>query len=89
MNFLDVTMNLNTGDYMPYMKPNNTLQYVNAKSNHPPGILRNIPAGVNKRLSEISSSEEIFNKAEPAYQKASNESGHSFTLNLSTNTNQQ
>ena len=26
VNFLDVTLNLNPGQHMPYMKPNNTLQ---------------------------------------------------------------
>ena len=68
VNFLDVTLDLNTGEYMPYMKPNNVLQYVH--TNHPPVILKNIPKGVNKRLSEISSNEEVFNKAAPQYQKA-------------------
>mgnify|MGYP001800508139 CR=1 FL=1 len=36
VNFLDVTLDLNNGEYMPYTKPNNTLQYVHAKSNLPP-----------------------------------------------------
>ena len=35
VNFLDVTLDLNTGIHIPYMKPNNVLQYVNIKSNHP------------------------------------------------------
>ena len=65
---------------MPYTKPNNILQYLHAKSNHPPVVLRNIPTGVNKRLSEISSNEEIFNNAAPIYQKALDESGHVFKL---------
>ena len=80
VNFLDVTLDLNTGEYMPYMKPNNILQYVHANSNHPPGILKNIPKGVNKRLSEISSSEEVFNKAALQYQKALEKSGYKYKL---------
>ena len=80
VDFLDVTLNLSTGQYIPYMKPNNTLRYVHVKSNHPPSILKNIPIGVNKRLSEISSTEEIFNKAAPAYQKALNDSGYEYEL---------
>ena len=80
VNFLDVTLDLNNGEYMPYTKPNNTLQYVHAKSNHPPVVLRNLPAGVNKRLSEISSNEDMFNKATPMYQKALDQSGHIFKL---------
>ena len=80
VNFLDVMLELNTGRYMPYMKPGNVLQYVNAQSNHPPVVLENIPVGVNKRLSEISSDEEAFNKAAPACQKALDESGHNYKL---------
>ena len=40
VNFLDVTFNLNDGEYMPYMKPNNTLVYVHSQSNHPPATLK-------------------------------------------------
>ena len=81
VNFLDVTLDLNTGKHIPYMKPNNVLQYVNIKSNHPPIILKNIPEGINKRLSEISSSEEVFNEAAPVYQKALSDSGYIYKLN--------
>ena len=81
VNFLDVTLDLNTGKHIPYMKPNNVLQYVNIKSNHPPIILKNIPEGINKRLSEISSSEEVFNEAAPVYQKALSDSGYVYKLN--------
>ena len=56
------------------------LQFVNAQSNHPPVILENIPEGVNKRLSEILPDEEAFNKAALAYQKALDESRHSYKL---------
>ena len=80
VNFLDVTLNLNSGQHMPYMKPNNALQYVNTKSNHPPAVIKNIPKGINKRLSEISSSEEVFNKAAPVYQKALDANGYSYKL---------
>ena len=61
---------------MLYSKPNNTLRYVNVKSNHPPAVIKNIPEGINKRLSEISLNEEIFKRAVPEYQKALNDGGH-------------
>ena len=51
VDFLDVTLNLSTGQYIPYMKPNNTLRYVHVKSNHPPSILKNIPIGWGKQAS--------------------------------------
>ena len=44
VNSLDVTLDLNSGQYKPYMKPNNKLQYVSIESNHPPAVLKNIHA---------------------------------------------
>ena len=63
VNFLDVNFNLETGIYRPFMKPNDTPLYVHANSNHPPGILKNIPESVNTRLSKISANEEVFKQA--------------------------
>ena len=51
VDFLDVTLNLDTGLHSPYMKPNNTIQYVHTSSNHPRHIIDNIPKAVEKRLS--------------------------------------
>ena len=42
IDYLDVTLNLSTGEYCPYIKPNNVPVYVNAGSNHPPKVLKNI-----------------------------------------------
>ena len=53
VNYLDVTLDLRTGCYKPYTKPNNTPQYLHRDSNHPPSILRNIPGRINRRLSNI------------------------------------
>ena len=80
VNFLDVTLNLTSGKYMPYTKPNNIPLYVNKKSNHPQQIIKNIPKSINNRLSEISFDEESFNKAAPLYQKALDDSGHKHRL---------
>ena len=44
INFLDVTFDLSTGKYKPYRKPNDDLLYINKHSNHPPSILRQLPA---------------------------------------------
>ena len=80
VNFLDVTLDLDSGLFRPYMKPNNTIQYVNKNSNHPPSITKNLPAAVNKRLKSISANKEIFRDAIPPYQKALNECGYNFNL---------
>ena len=60
VNFLDVTLDLSDGLYRPYMKPNNTLLYINNKSNHPPATLKNIPQNINNRVSRNSANEVIF-----------------------------
>ena len=78
--FLDVTVRLDKEDFRPYKKPNDSPLYVNTKSNHPPNVIKQIPAGINKRLSTISSSKEHFDQAKEPYQKALRESGHDFEL---------
>ena len=59
------------------------MMYVHKDSNHPPGILKNIPEGIKKRLSNISANEEIFQRAAPPYQEALNKSGYSYKLHFS------
>ena len=80
INFLDVTFNLTKNSYQPYTKPNTTLQYVHQESNHPPITLKNIPAGINKRLSSLSSDKNSFDQAAPPYQKALHDSGYQYNL---------
>ena len=75
-NFLDVTFNLNTGKYYPYRKPDNNPLYIHRSSNHPPHILKNLPAAISKRLTEISSDEETFKNAAPIYNDALKASGY-------------
>ena len=65
---------------MPYMKPNNTPLYVNKNSNHPPAIIKNIPLSINRRLSDISSDKETFDKHTDLYQKALDECGYQHKL---------
>ena len=62
VHFHDVIFDLTDGSYKPYMKPNNKLSYVHQQSNHPPALLKNIPLNINKRLTNISSSKEVFDE---------------------------
>ena len=78
--FLDVTFNLKNGKYYPYRKPNNEPLYINAQSNHPPSILKEIPNMISKRVSEISCDKEQFEKAIPMYQKSLDKSGYKSKL---------
>lgn len=80
VDFLDITLDLKNATYKPYMKPNNNPIYVHRKSNHPQQILKNIPISINKRLSNISSDEEVFNNARAIYQTALKNSGYEHQL---------
>ena len=40
--YLDITLNLLDRKYKPYKKPENTLQYIDKGSNHPPNIIKQI-----------------------------------------------
>ena len=66
--FLDVKLDLENDCFGPFSKPNDKPIYVNSESNHPPAILKNIPLAVNRRISNISSSKEIFDRAAPVFQ---------------------
>ena len=68
VNYLDVTFNLNDGTYWPYQKPDNIIQYIHVESNRPPSIIKPIPKTIEKRLSKLSSNEEIFNESTPFYE---------------------
>ena len=80
VDFLDVTLDLSNEVYKPYKKPNSNTMYVNAKSNHPPTVIKHLPESVNKRLNDISCNEEVFNAAKGEYEKALQDAGYNFTL---------
>ena len=49
VNCLDVTLNLNDGYFRPCDKPD-IIQYVNKEFNHPPNLIKHLPASIEKRL---------------------------------------
>ena len=75
-NFLDVTINLTDGTHYPYRKPNNETLYIDTNSNHPPTIIKHLPAAIGRQISDISSSKELFNEAKPHYESVLKKSGH-------------
>ena len=83
--FLDVTLNLTESKYYPYRKENNNILYIDAKSNHPPSIIKELPSMVNKRLTSLSCNEEEFQKAGPIYKEALKASGFSDDFKFSEN----
>ena len=82
VNDLDVTFNLTDGSYYPYRKPNNLPQYINIKSNHPPNIIKQLPASINRRIFDNSCNEHEFNKAKPIYDDALKSSGYTEMLSF-------
>ena len=68
--FLDVEFNLQNESFKPYIKPNDVPLYVHQQSNHPTSVLKNIPAAINRRISALSSNEEMFMSVAPLYQEA-------------------
>ena len=85
VDYLDITLDLNTGLHAPYMKPNDVKNYIHKMSNHPPAVLKNIPKNINNRLSKLSSNEEIFNNAIPPYQEALVRAGYDHILTFNNN----
>ena len=81
--FLDVTLDLRREKYYPYRKPNNKLSYINARSNHPPTIIKELPIMVNKRISDLSCNKDEFDKAK-AKQQTEKEPSTQYPLVQST-----
>ena len=80
VDYLDMTFDLQNNSYKSYRKPNNLPVYIYKHSNHPPSILNELPKSIAKRISDLSSSENIFHDAIPVYKEALRKSG--FTSDL-------
>ena len=76
VNYLDLTLNLNDGSFRPYHRSNGIIQYINKESNHPPNIIKHLPASIEKRLSNNFSDEKIFKEADIYYEDTSNKAGY-------------
>ena len=84
--FLDVTLNLSNGKYSPYRKPDSKPLYIHAKSNHPPSTIKELPSMINRRLSDRSCDEDVFNQAKGVYEEALRTSGHPSILSYQPST---
>ena len=79
-NYLDITLNLNDGSYHPYRKPNEETNYIHISLNYPPSIIKEIPRSIEKRLSILSSSKDIFQESAIYYEKYLKNSGYKSKL---------
>ena len=62
VNYLDITFDLRKDIYPPFRKPDNPPVYINNCSKHPPVTIKQLPKLISKRLSDLSSNKEIFEK---------------------------
>lgn len=58
--FLDTEFNLTIGTISPFMKSISVVRYINESSNNSSNIIKQIPLRVHCRLSQMSSTEDIF-----------------------------
>ena len=77
---LDITFDLTTGLFKPYSKTSNVPWYVDAKSNHPPSIPKEIPKSISKRTTSNSCNEQVFNAAALFYNDILDKCGYSERL---------
>ena len=76
VNYLNVTLNLNVSSFRPCDKPDDIIQYINKESNHPPNLIKHLPAYIEKRLSNNSSDEKIFQESPIYYEDTLNKAGY-------------
>ena len=86
VDYLDITMNLNNGTYKPFRKEGEDTNYIHRDSDHPPNIIKQLPISIEKRLSNLSSSKEIFDQSKVYYQEALAKSGHTHVLEYNPDT---
>ena len=74
--FLDLYLNLRRNTYQPFRKDNNSILYIHSDSNHPSSIKNQLPNMISKRISNISSSKEIFDSEAHIYNNALHAAGY-------------
>ena len=80
VNYLDETFNLKDGTFRPYHKPDDQIQYIHTGSNHAPNIIKHIPASIETRLSNLSSTQIIFKESTTHYENNLRQSGYNKKL---------
>ena len=87
--FLDIVLDLSNESYKPYRKNNDIPVYINQHSNHPKAIKRELPKMIEKRISNLISSEQMFKNEVGPYQDAINNAGYKAKLEYTKTNNAQ
>lgn len=74
--FLDVVFSLKDDSFKPFRKPNSEILYINTKSSHPPAVTKALPSMIQRRLSSIASSRELFVRGKAEYEEAMSKAGY-------------
>ena len=85
VDYLDVMLNLATGRYYPFRKPDNNPLYINANSNHPPSTIRQIPTSIGTRISGLSCDQVEFEKSLQLYNNTLKSSGYNAKIHYVEN----
>ena len=76
-----MTFNLENNANEPFRKENNKPIDIKKHSNHRPSILKQLPKSIEKRISETSSNNAIFDESINGYKEALKEKGFTEALN--------
>ena len=74
--FLDISMDLDSGIFRPFRKDDSIPTYINVQSNHPPHIKKNLPRMISDRISKLSSNEQVFNQEANLYNEGLKQAGY-------------
>jgi len=74
--FLDLYLNLKDSTYRPYRKDNNSILYIDANSNHPQILKKQLPNMISNRISILSCSKREFDSESHVYNAALREAGY-------------
>ena len=85
--YLDIKFNLLKHVHEPFRKENDKPMYLNVKSDHPNHIIKHIPIMIEQRISNLSSTEEIFNTHKAPYEEALRSGGYRYNATKDKNVN--
>ena len=89
VNLVNLTLNLSTGKYISYKKPDNKPLYINENSNHPPNIIQNLPESISRRANKLSSGKTVFNNSKVLFNNSLSNSGFGHKIKFQSLTENQ
>ena len=81
VDYLEVTLNMNDGTYRPFHKPNEETTYIHVESDHALKIIKKILRSIEKTLSHLYSTKEIFKNSKDYYEQGLRQWGYNEKLN--------